>query len=206
MHKKGDMTMKKIFALVVLSLFVMSGIALAEQGATSFSGKNYIEQGVYVDAYNGTNGTLTANAVVVFDAAFGNAGTTFALAGGTISPGSIIIVSGAAVAECSTATTPQVFGVVDSVQPNGLTYIASSTSGRICIRGPHLVMVGTAPTYGALYFQGPVTGKADQSPVANNGQTLVGSIGICINATTTAALAGVGNGACLIWVQPTRSY
>jgi hypothetical protein len=154
---------------------------------------------VYVDAYNGTAGTLTPNAVVVFDSAFGAAGTTFALSGGTISPGSTMIVSGAAVSQCTTQSTPLIFGVVDG---NG-TYIASSTSGRICIRGPHLVMVGTAPTLGNLYSQGALTGKADYNPILPG--TATSFVGICINTTTTATLAGVGNGACLMWVQPQRN-
>jgi hypothetical protein len=194
------MTMKKLFALVVLSLFIMSGIALAEQGATSFSGKNYIEQGVYVDCYNGEAGTISPNQVVYLDTSlYGAAGTSFTACGGTIAPGDPRIVSGSAVQTFlgGTLNSPLIFGVSDS-------QIASSSVGRICIRGPHLVQVSTAPTLNALYSSGWMTGKADYNIIL--GGTIQGYVGICINTTTTATLAGIGNGACLMWVQPQRNY
>ena len=195
--------MRKLFVFLVLSLFIMGGIAFAEQGSTAYSGKNYVEQQLFVDAYNGTAGTLTQNAVVCLDITnFGAAGASFTACGGTIAPGDPRIVSGAAVREIegggTNVNSALIFGVVDS------TTISSSSVGRICVRGPHLVMIGTAPTLGNLYTTGGVQGKADYMPIL--GGTAQGWIGVCINTTTTATLAGVGNGACLMWVQPTRSF
>ena len=176
---------KKIIVLAIASLFLMTGLALAEQGATAFGGKKYYEQQVFVDAYNYAAGSIAANAIVVFD-------TTNATLADSM---------GAFIGTSVTANDIMVFGVTDAIIPG-------QSAGRVCIRGPHLVngLGGVGISAGTIVYQSATAGVA--TPVgASASYAPVGSVGIALSSTTSGSpfLTGGSNGpAFWIWVAPQR--
>lgn len=132
--------MKKLFIVLLSALFIF-GIAYqvrAEQSSSSASGTNYYDNQVYTIGYNNSGADISSNSLVVIDTT-GTAGSTL----------------GAYITTTTTQGHNFVFGVTDEV-------IADGTSGRICIRGPHKVLVNTAPSIaGATMISSTVAGKAD---------------------------------------------
>jgi len=168
--------MKSIkFMLVALFVVAFSPVVRAENSATAFDSKA-TTQTVFVQAYNNSASTLSANNVVILD-------TTQ-----TINPnnylGSYVTTNG------STTDSIYVFGVTDES-------ILSGSLGRIAIRGPHKVVMPSVPT-GA----GIVIGACSNSPSGNAGKacptttadgTASGQLGFLLSATATTDTGDAAN-------------
>ena len=182
---------KKLFAIAISVLFVFGliGPVLAEQGSTSYSGKKYYEQQVFVDVYNNSAGTLLQNAVVILDA---STGTTLGDALGSY------------VTTAATASLPLVFGVVDSnillTTGTGTMYygIPASAVGRVCIRGPHKVLVAanaTTPTVGIMLGTSATAQYAGTISSATAGTyATYGALGVVLASDSSTAQ--------WVWIQP----
>lgn len=117
--------MKKfIFALVALMLALGTSLSYAEISATTYSPvPRYDEMVSYIEAYNGSGGAITSNSVVVLSFTSGSNASLKA--------------TGAVITTTATANNALVVGVTDHT-------IADGSSGRICVKGPHKVLVDTA--------------------------------------------------------------
>jgi hypothetical protein len=189
--------MKKLI-VVISALFVVGLIstAKAENSATSYGGKKYYEQQVFVDAYNNNAGTIPANMVVIIDTA-GTAGDSL----------------GAYVKTTASATSPLIFGVVDfyntRVDAGGTATIelgmATNSTGRIAVRGPHQVLVNspsggyTAPL-GSLLSTGVTAGWAQTLP--STGTTPYGVLGVVIGHSLNSTTCGAAGTCDWVWIQP----
>lgn len=134
---------KLLLSLFAISFLFLGNVAHAESSASAYDSKFWSQQ-VFVQAYNNNASTIAINNVVVLD-------TTQ-----TVNPnnylGNYVTLNG------STTDSVYVFGVTDES-------ITSGTLGRICIRGPHKVVVPlVVPTagdiYGACSSTGSNAGKA----------------------------------------------
>lgn len=178
-----------IFSLVLLGF----PNAHARNGATAFDAKA-LTQDEYVSAYNDSTGTLYRDYIVGVDVGGSGAGS---VAAPGINPN---VNLGAYINEDTTSTTDSiyVFGVVDENIPSGQL-------GRICIRGPHKVVMGSknhtfqngGPGLGSA--QGAIAVGVSVSQCANNvtigsngangGQLVNGGVGC-----TYSTLAGTTGG------------
>lgn len=175
---------KKLFVLAICSLFIFGlvGIVMAEQSATSYSGKKYYEQQVFVDAYNNTGGTLAQNSVVVID-------TT----------GTAADSLGAYFTTSSTAKDVTLFGVLDTgnlISGTSATVVYGldkASVGRVCVRGPHQVLVSGTATTGLLIGQSGTLGYGYVLPASTNTSEGVLGYSLATNGLNTAVWA---------WINP----
>lgn len=169
--------------LAIVLFFGMVSVVRAEDSATGYGNPvNYVDQQVFVVAYNNNASSIAVNSTVVLDTA-GTAGSTL---------GAYINTNG------STTDSVNVFGVTDET-------IAASTLGRICVRGPHKAVMpspdvtGVGDVIGACSSTGGNAGKA--CTVTTSSGTDRGFLGKLINATATTGTNDASN-TYWIWVQP----
>jgi glutamate synthase domain-containing protein 3 len=179
---------KKLVLIAIASLFVFAtiGTVLAEQSASVYGGKKYYEQQVFVDAYNNTGGTLPVNSVVILD-------TT----------GTAADSLGAYITTSTTAGSVYIFGVVAQATPitnatgtlKSNLGINTATTGRICVRGPHLVRVSTASTVtaGNILTQSGTAGVAYPLPSST---VATGILGVALESAGTQVWT---------WIRPVVS-
>ena len=179
--------MKKLTLAVIFSLMLLATTnAHARNSAAAYDAKFYSQQ-EYVDFYNNSTGTFVRDYIVNLDAT-----------GATVNPnnnlGQYVLQN-----NCSVNDNVYQVGVVDES-------IAPGTVGRVCIRGPHKVVLQTGNTghgIGTLMSQCP-------SNIWNGGYACVygtstgtvgGSIGYVIQNTLTTDTGDAAN-TVWIWVAP----
>lgn len=180
--------MKNKISILILALLLAVGVYMpnvrAEDSATGYGNPPaYGDQQVFVVAYNNNASAMSANNVVILDTG-GTAGTTL---------GTYVNLNG------STTDSVYVFGVTDEA-------ISAATLGRICVRGPHKVVMPSPDVTGI----GDVVGACSNSPTTNAGKACTvstasgtdrGFLGKLINATATTGTSDATN-TYWIWVQP----
>jgi hypothetical protein len=127
--------MKKLFILSALLVLGLTTYSWAEISADAYSGKNNNEQGVFIDVYNNAGVQMTKNTVAILD-------TTGVLTDTKI--GTYVTIP-------STSDSIYTLGVVDQD-------IMSASVGRVCVRGPHQVLVSSQATVAAGTILGTASG------------------------------------------------
>lgn len=145
--------MKK-FIFVLLALLFAFGItqAFAEMSPQTVSGTSYLDNQVYTIAYNNSGSAITSNSIVIID--------TSATAGTTL--GSYITTD-------TSGDSNLVFGITDET-------IAIGKTGRICIRGPHKVLMNSN-TGSAAGYQIATSTSAGKAKVSTGTTNLMGTLG-----------------------------
>lgn len=160
----------KSIKLFILAAFLLAGFTLnvhAENSATAFDNKATTQQ-VFVVAYNNAASTLAVNSVVVLDATQ------------SVNPnnylGSYVTTNGA------TTDSIYVFGVTDES-------ILSGSLGRICVRGPHKVMMPSTPSGAGIVIgacNNTVGANAVKAcPTTTADGTASGQLGFLLSNTAT---------------------
>lgn len=176
--------MKKLL-LIAISLMVLAcSNAQARNSASTYDNKYYSQQ-EFVQGYNSSTGTIYRDFVVGLD-------TTQ-----TINPNSNL---GQYITQATSSTTDNlyVFGVADETIPAGQL-------GRICIRGPHKVVLNStkqlAISAGNVLSQCSNNQTYGAFPTLNNGGACVystaagtagGQLGYVLSATATTDTGDVG--------------
>jgi hypothetical protein len=159
------------FILIAL-LMVSVSTARAENSATAYDA-SFRSQQVFVTAYNNSASTLSRDNVVILDTS-GTAGSTL---------GAYVTTNG------STTDSVYVFGVTDES-------ILSGSLGRICVRGPHKVVMPAIPAAAT------VIGACSNSPSGNAGKacptttadgTISGQLGVLLSTTATSDTGDASN-------------
>lgn len=169
------------FILVALFVAVFAPIVRAENSATAYDAKYYSQQ-VFVVAYNNNASTISTNNVVILDSTQ------------SVNPnlylGNYVTLNG------STTDSIYVFGVTDES-------ILTGTLGRICVRGPHKVVMPVNSTYTAGSVIGACStanaGKACPTTTADG--TASGQLGFILSATATTDTGDASN-TYWMWVRP----
>jgi hypothetical protein len=152
--------MKKFY--FVLSALLVLGFAVqarAETSSTAYTGKDYTENEVFIYAYNNSGSSIQSNGVVIIDTS-GTAGSTL----------------GAYITTTSTADSVYVCGVTDET-------IADGAVGRVCVKGPHLVMY-TSSTHTAGTIAATSTTAAQATTYSTADGIAGGQLGVVIGATS----------------------
>lgn len=176
--------MKKFILLALLMVGMISTVR-AENSATAFDQKYYSQQ-VFVVAYNNSASTLALNSTVILDATQ------------TTNPnlylGSYVTTSG------STTDSIYTFGVTDES-------ILSGSLGRICVRGPHKVVM-PSPSSGVT--AGNVISACSNTVAANAGKACAfttadgtdsGMLGFLLSATASTDNGDASN-TFWAWIRP----
>lgn len=177
--------MKKFILLALLMVGMLSTVR-AENSATAYDQKYYSQQ-VFTVAYNNSASTLAVNSVVVLDSTQTTNPNNYL--------GSYVTSNG------STTDSIYVFGVTDES-------ILSGSLGRICVRGPHKVLMPT----GYITAAGIVIGACSNATAANGVKacptttsdgTSSGTLGYTLSAT---ASTDTGDAAYTYWawIRPTQ--
>lgn len=170
--------MRKLFIVLVSALLVfgVSFQARAEQSTSTFTGKRFEEQQVFVYAYNNGTTTIQSNGVVILE----NAATDKTTVGTYV--------------EVTTdADDELVFGVADE-------NIAAGAVGRICVRGPHIVW--DKDSTHALSTVLATSDTANRTTTySTSDATVAGTLGVVILATSD-----LGGEYCWVWVAPQIHY
>lgn len=161
---------KFIFVLSVLLAFSVSQVR-AEQSPQTATGTRYQDNQVFTIAYNNGGASISADSVVILD--------TSATSGTTL---------GGYITTTTTADDYRVFGITDEA-------IAASTSGRVCIRGPHQVWL-EAPYNSAAGVI--VAAGNDTAGVAQLYATSDGTVGGYLGRS----LASRASNKVWVWVEP----
>lgn len=170
--------MKK-FSIILLSALLVLGFSLqarAESSATAYTGKSYTEQQVFTFVYNNSGSEIQSNSVVILD----NSGTDVA-AGSTL---------GSYITTTATADSVYVFGVTDET-------IAAGAVGRVCIRGPHLVLDTDSTHAEGTTILATSTTAGETTTYSTADGTAGGQLGLVIEQT-----ASEGPDYCWVWVNP----
>lgn len=169
--------MKKIILLALLMVGFISTVR-AENSATSYDSKYYSQQ-VFVSAYNNSASTISRDNVVILDATQ------------TINPnlylGSYVTTNGA------TTDSIYVFGVTDES-------VLSGSLGRICIRGPHKVVMPSPPTAAGVVI-GACASNSKACATSTADATSSGQLGFTLSATATTDTGDATN-TYWAWVRP----
>lgn len=170
--------MKKFIYGFIAALFVFGFMsqARAELSAQSYSAQNIAEENqVYTYMYNqGAN--ITSNSLVCID---------------TTAPAAY---TGSYIATTTTANDARVIGVTDEV-------ILSNSTGKVCVRGPHKVLLSTANGVAAAGVGASLASVATAGTVGlPTVQVPQAKIGFLLNATATTATSTLPN-LYWIWVQ-----
>ena len=129
--------MKKILCFAISALFVFAfvGHVWAEMGADAFSGKYNRDQPVFVAMYNNSGVQLSANTIAILDT------------GGVLTPNFV----GTYATKATTSDSVYTIGVWDQD-------VLSASVGRLCVRGPHRVLVSSQATVAAGTLLGTASG------------------------------------------------
>lgn len=171
--------MRKLF-IILVSALLMLGLSIqvrAEQSTSTFTGERYEEQQVFVYAYNNSGSTVQSNSVVVVDIT-GTGSSTL----------------GAYFTTSATSGNSYIMGITDET-------IASSSVGKICVRGPHIAIFDAAPSAADSVTNDDAAGaKATAGTSAAN---KYGYVGTALKATAAADAPTCGTYYWWIWVNPT---
>ena len=168
--------MKKLSIFIISALLLLGLVSQvrAEQSPQTATGTRYQDNQVFTVAYNNYTSEISANSVVVLD--------TTATANSTL---------GAYITGTTTADDKYVFGVTDEA-------IGSGKSGRICIRGPHVVWTQYSNlAAGAIAAPAGYLGSATTYSASDG--TAGGQLGYALGAEYTNS---TGNHSDWIWVNP----
>lgn len=166
--------MKKFILLALLMVGIVS-IARAENSATAYDGKYYSQQ-VFVTAYNVGN-ALNNNSVAILAVPLTDGTTNGGQVQGTVTSDSIFI-----------------FGVTDEAIPSGQL-------GRICVRGPHKVVMNSSvgQTSGQIIGASSTFGAAGWYSTSDG--TAGGQLGYLISTTASTATGDASN-TYWSWITP----
>ncbi len=157
--------MRKYFIFVLSALLVLGFAyqARAEQSSSSASGKVYVDNQVFTIAYNSGALDISGNSVVVLDVGNSTRGSTM----------------GSYIDTTTTADNKMVFGVADGT-------IGVGSTGRVCIRGPHLVNIrssmASAIASGDIITSSTVVGAGGEGATSDG--TASGQLGRALEAGT----------------------
>ena len=173
--------MRKLFVFLFISALVLSFSinAIAEQSATTQTGKRWEEQQVFSYFYNKTGADISSNHVVVLDITNATAGTTL----------------GTCVATNATAGNTYIVGITDEVLVDG-------SVGRVCVKGPHRAIFTATPTAADRVSNGTTAGLCTtQTSTANK----YGYIGTALAqvGSTDALYDYATSKVWWVWVSPT---
>ena len=191
--------MKKLLSLVAISLMILGlSNAQARNSAASYDAKYYSQQ-EFVQAYNSSTASIYRDYVVGLDTSATGATT---VVNPNVSLGQYVTTTTG-----STTDSIYVFGVADETIPAGQL-------GRICIRGPHKVIVlpvtssqgAISATAGSVFSQckynvsafsvnGTTSGVISGGfacPYSTATGTAGGMIGYTLSATATTDTGDVG--------------
>lgn len=116
--------MKKIFLFAVIAFLALGTMAYAENSASSYSSVPTVgEMPVYVQAYNPNTTAISSNNIVILDISDASNAAKSA--------------TGAVINTTTTSDSVLVYGVTDQVIP-------AMSGGRVCVRGPHKVLLLTS--------------------------------------------------------------
>jgi len=154
--------MRKLSLLVLSALLVLSfsTFSWAEQSPTSATGTRYTDNQVFTIAYNNSGADVTSNSIVILD--------TSATAGTTL---------GAYFTTDTSGDSNLILGVTDET-------IASGTSGRVCIRGPHKVWMNSF-TGSSAGYQISTSTTAGKAKVTTGTTNRMGTAGIQLAQDTS---------------------
>ena len=169
--------MRKLFTILVSALLVL-GISIqarAEQSTSTFTGKRFEEQQVFVYAYNNSGAEIQSNSAVIIDI--------------TGTPASTL---GTYITTTTDTDSSYVFGVTDET-------IATASVGKVCVRGPHIVVFASTNT-SAEDTVGTYTpaGSVETTTTTSNKD---GILGLAL-AATVAGDKYYGLDMWWIWVNP----
>ena len=166
--------MRKLFTILVSALLVL-GISIqarAEQSTSTFTGKRFEEQQVFVYAYNNGSTEVQSYGVVIIDTD-GTAGSTL----------------GTYIENTTDADDELVFGVAAET-------IAVGSVGKVCVRGPHEVYDDDS-THAVSSILSSSTTANRTATYSTADATVGGFLGLVIGATSS-----LGPDYAWIWVRP----
>lgn len=161
---------KLLLSLFAISFLFLGRVAHAENSAAAYDTKWYSQQ-VFVQAYNNTASTMALNTVVVLD-------TTPAI-NPNVNLGQYVTTNG------STTDSVYVFGVTDEAIP-------AAQLGRICVRGPHKVVMPSPPVKAGDVI-GACASSANACAVTASSGTDRGFLGYTLSTTASTDTGDAAN-------------